>query len=244
MKTKMWKMLIATIVILPMTLVSCHDDFMIGISGQGEIVEQTINPGHFDGFVSGIPADIYLTQGSEQKVVIRAQQNIIDNIETDRFDSGTWTIHYRELVRYSKPVKIFITVPTLNKAGVSGSGNIVGMTPFTNLDKLNLIVSGSGSIDLNSVSNQADVIVSGSGTITLEGGTDQVNMVISGSGSFHGTNFITRRAEVFVSGSGDARLGVDEYLRATVSGSGDVYYYGNPELVRHISGSGSIVRIR
>ena len=242
MKTKMWKSMIAAIVILPMTLVSCHDEFMIGISGQGDMVEQTINPDLFDGFVSNIAAEIYLTQGAEQLVVVEAQQNIIDNLDLDHIDSGIWTIRYHEPVRFAKPVKIYITIPTLTKAGINGSGEITGLTPFTNLDQLKLFIAGSGGMNLNTESKEMNVTVTGSGDVSMVGKTDQLSLIVSGSGSFHGPDYVTRRAEMTVSGSGSARLTVDEFLQVIVSGSGDVYYYGDPEIDKHISGSGSVVR--
>jgi len=244
MKTKMWKSMIAAIVILPMTLVSCHDEWMPGISGQGEIVEQTVSLDDFDGFVSGIAADIYLTQGDRQEVVIRAQQNIIDDIDLSRVENGIWTIHFDHLVRYSRPVKIYITIPTLTKAAVSGSGNVTGLTRFTGLDQLKLNISGSGGMDLDTDSREVDATITGSGDFRMEGRTDQVNLTVTGSGSFHGTDFMTPRADLTISGSGSARLTVEDYLQVRVTGSGNVYYYGNPELDVHVSGSGNVTHGR
>jgi hypothetical protein len=241
MKTKMWKMMLIALVTIPMALVSCHDDLMIGISGHGEIVEETIQVNEFTGFVSTIAADIYLKQGDTQEVVIVAQQNIIDNIDIDWFDNGVWTIGYRDIVRYAKPVKIYITVPDLTKAVISGSGNVTGLTPFVGLDRLRLLISGSGSMDLDVEANQVDAAVSGSGNIQLAGNTDKVELLISGSGSFRAADMVTGRADITISGSGGARITVEEYLNVHVTGSGNIYYYGNPEIDVHVSGSGSVI---
>lgn len=240
----MWKTITLALVILPMTIVSCHDEWMPGITGQGEIVKQTIHPDDFDGFVSNISADIFLSQGAEQKVEIEAQPNIIDNIDVDRVEGGIWTIRYHDLVRYSKPVKIYITIPTLDKVGINGSGEITGLTPFTNLDKLKLFISGSGGMDLDTDSKEMDATITGSGDLRMAGQTNQLHLMVTGSGSFHGSNLVTRRAEMTISGSGSARITVDKYLQVLVTGSGNVYYAGNPELDVHVSGSGSVVRSR
>ena len=79
MKTTMWKTGIAA-AIMTMALASCHDEFFPGVTGQGEVVSETVSLNDFDGFVSAISADIYLTQGDKQEVVVEAQQNIIDEI--------------------------------------------------------------------------------------------------------------------------------------------------------------------
>lgn len=242
MKTKLWKFLITLMVILPLALVSCHDDYMIGIRGQGEIEEETISVDDFDGFLSAISADIFLKQGDRQEVVIEAQQNIIDNIDLDRIDNGIWTIRYHQMVRYAKPVKIYITIPTLTKAGISGSGEITGLTPFTGLDRLRLLVSGSGSIDLETESTEVDAAISGSGDLRMAGKTGEFSLLVSGSGSFHGSDLVTTSADLTLSGSGSARLTVEEFLHVMVSGSGYVYYYGDPDVDAHVSGSGRVIR--
>jgi hypothetical protein len=242
MKTKEWKSAIALFAVIPLLLFSGCEEYVIGINGQGEIVEETVILDDFDGFVSGIAADIYVTQGDRQEVVIRAQQNIIDNIDLDRVYDGIWTITYHQWVGYSKPVKIYITIPTLTKAAISGSGDIYGVTPFTDLDDLILRVSGSGNIDLETESASLDVSVSGSGDLKLSGITDDLDLVVSGSGNLKAMGLVTRRADLRISGSGSARLKVEDFLRVYVSGSGDVIYEGNPELDIHISGSGTVIR--
>ncbi|MFH0761640.1 MAG: head GIN domain-containing protein [Bacteroidota bacterium] len=241
MKTKKWELTIALCAVLPLFLFSSCEEYVIGINGQGEIVEQTVILDDFNGFVSGIAADIYITQGDQQEVVIRAQQNIIDNIDLDRVYDSIWAIRYKQWVGYCKPVKIYITIPTLTRAGISGSGGIFGETPFINLDQLNLNISGSGSIDLETESKAIDAGISGSGDLKLSGQTEDLDMVVSGSGSLKGTNMFTTRADVKISGSGHARLNVEEFLRVVVSGSGNVIYSGDPELDIHICGSGTVI---
>jgi len=243
MKTTWWKTGIAVTVILMMALVSC-EDYIVGINGQGEIVEETVYIDDIDGFVSTICADIYLTQGDRQEVVIKAQQNIIDNIELDRIDDGIWTIRYDRMVTHSKPVRIYITVPNLTRAAVSGSGSVEGQTPFKNLDRLKLLVSGSGSIELDAECESMDALISGSGNMHITGTAEDLDLVVSGSGDFGASGLVTKRSEITISGSGNARITAEEFLRVLISGSGDVYYLGDPDLDVHVSGSGNVLRIR
>ncbi len=236
------KLTIALAAILPLALLSCQDEFFHSVTGQGEIVSQTVSLDDFTGFASTIAADIYVTQGDKQEVVIEAQQNIIDNIDLDRIDHGIWTIHYHEMVRYSKPVKIHITVPTLTFAAISGSGKIEGVTRFDDLDNLKLVISGSGTIDLETYSDAIDAVISGSGDLLLSGKTKKLMLLISGSGGLYAGQLLSPQAEITISGSGSARVNADESLQVLVTGSGNVYYTGNPELDIHVSGSGKVVR--
>ncbi len=237
----MWKTGIAA-AIMTMALASCHDEFFPGVTGQGEVVSETVSLNDFDGFVSAISADIYLTQGDKQEVVVEAQQNIVDEIDFDHIEGGIWTIHYRHNVGYAKPVKVYITLPTLTEAGITGSGEIRGMTAFNGLDKLKLFIAGSGSIDLDTESAEMDASITGSGDMKLAGTTGNLKLVITGSGSFHSKDLVTPEAVMTVSGSGSARVTVEEFLKVTVTGSGNVYYTGNPDVDVHVTGSGSVIR--
>lgn len=222
---------------------SCTRDLLPGIEGVGNIVENTVVVDDFNGFVSAINADVFVSQGDEQEVVIKAQQNIIDNIELN-VKNGIWTIKYYEWVLHAKPVKIYITIPDLTKAAISGSGDIIGLTAFKGLDKLDLVISGSGSIDIDTESNALDVVISGAGDLGLSGSTDILDILVSGSGSIDAFSLESTEAEITISGSGNAFLTVNDYLKVMISGSGSVYYRGDPEIETTVSGSGRIIKDR
>lgn len=242
MKTNFRNYLLALTVFLPVFLVSCADHFWMGIDGDGDLVQATLDIDEFDGFVSTIAADIYLSQGDDFEVIMEAQQNIIDNLDPDWVSGGIWTIKYYHWVRRSKPVKIFITVPELTKVALSGSGEIIGETPFTGLGKINLLISGSGKMDLETYSEEMDITISGSGDLWLSGTTGLVDCLISGSGSINAFDLPCDEADVRISGSGNTRVDVEDYLNVHISGSGSVFYRGNPSIDTSISGSGRLVR--
>ncbi len=243
MKTISWRILVAVMAAMPMTMVSCDDDIFPGITGHGEVIESVMILDDFNGFVSAIGADIYLAQGDKQEVVVKAQSNIIDNIELDVFN-GIWAIKYDRWVHHSKPVVIYITVPNLTKAAISGSGDIRGTNRFTGLQNLNLTISGSGSIFLDSESRSVDAVISGAGDFNLEGLTDELVILVSGSGDIDAFDLQTKETGITITGSGNAYLSVSEYLKVHISGSGNVYYRGTPEIETHVSGSGKVKRDR
>ncbi len=244
MKTIVRNYFAAVLTILPFLLVSCEDGFFGGIDGEGDIVQATISVDDFDGFVSTIAADIYISQGDIFEVTMTAQQNIIENLDTDWVRDGIWTIKYNHWVRHTKPVKIYITVPELTKIGLSGSGEITGETPFVGLDRISLSISGSGKIDLDSESDEMDLSISGSGDMYLAGVTGMLDCSISGSGSVNAFDLVTDEGDIHISGSGNARVNVEESLKVSISGSGGVYYRGNPYVDAHVSGSGEVKRDR
>jgi hypothetical protein len=243
MKSFLVKPTIALLVCIPVLFNSCTHDYLPGIEGEGEIVEATLYPDDFTGFVNAIAADVYLTQGRRQEVVVQAQENIIDNIRL-HVNDGIWLIEYHDMVRWAQPVKIYITVPDLTKAAISGSGSIIGLTAFNNLENLDLVISGSGDLDLETESDELNVRISGAGDLDLSGTTEYFDILISGSGSIDAYDLETREAEITISGSGNVFLDVEDYLKVSISGSGSVFYHGTPEIDSHITGSGTVRRDR
>jgi len=240
MKTIDLKKTWISLLILPLVMISCTEDNLPGIAGYGDVVSQNLSLDEFTGFGNSIAADIFISQGEEQEVIIEAQQNIIDNIELDRVENGFWTIRNDSWVRRAEPVKIFITIPYLDKVVISGSGEVTGDTSFTGLDDLDLIISGSGSIYLDLESENLDVSISGSGDIDISGEVPVVDVTISGSGNVRAFDLESENVECLISGSGDTRLSVSEYLKVVISGSGSVIYRGTPAMEVRISGSGGV----
>ncbi len=210
-----------------------------GIEGKGPKVTKTLDLDAFRGLGLSINAEVYLRQGSTQSVKIEAQQNILDNIETN-VDNGHWKIKFDKNVREHDGVKIWVTVPTLQRAAVSGSGDIIGENSFSNLGDLDLAVSGSGSIHLDSDSKNLEVAISGSGDMKLGGSTGKCNIRISGSGDVEAFDLGTSDCSVKISGSGDASVKSSGNLDVAIAGSGDVFYKGSPKVRSKISGSGDV----
>ncbi len=243
---KNWKNSIVLALMMGLTLLngtlSAQNWGWNGIKGEGPKVTKTLEVADFTGFTIGVGGDVYLKQGSKQSVTIEAQQNIIDNILTN-VENKEWKIKFEKSVRNHDGIKIYITIPTLTKAYVSGSGDIKGETKFTGLENLVVGISGSGDVSMEVEAKAIESKISGSGNIRLSGSADSNNINISGSGDILAENLNTKKCTVRVSGSGDCKVSADETLDVQVSGSGDVYYKGSPKVKAKVSGSGNVESI-
>lgn len=227
---------------LPLLTMSCEHDVLPGISGRGDVVTQTLSLDDFTGFGNAIAADIFVRLGDEQEVVMEAQQNIIDNLKPDRHDDGFWEIEFEHWVRHAEPIKIYITLTSLDKVVIAGSGDIKGEGAFPGLDNLELIIAGSGNMDFDLDSKNLRLVISGSGNFDLSGQSETLDIVVAGSGNIRAFDLETDRAEFQMAGSGGAKLSVANYLKATITGSGSVIYRGTPQTDIRITGSGEVKR--
>jgi hypothetical protein len=190
----------------------------------------------------GISGDLYINIGTEFKVVLEGEKSLLDEIQTEV--SGTKLVIKNENwhLHNNGRVTVYITMPSLEGLGVSGSGKaeIKDAIKATNLD---FSVSGSGKIlaadvavtGLNvGISGSGDVIIGGSGEAS------KADISISGSGNYSGESLRLADADFSISGSGSCKCFVTENLKASVSGSGNITYSGSPKIDAKVSGSGHV----
>lgn len=201
----------------------------------------------FDELALRTSATVYLTQGSPQRVAVEGDEDDLeeleievngDRLEIKRKSSSSWFSWGG-----SSNITVYVTVPKLEGVSVSGSGKVIGKNKF-NADKLDLSVSGSGKMELDTDNEYTDISISGSGGIYLKGQTSEVELSISGSGRVRGEDFKAKIVKAKISGSGSCEIYAEEEIDARISGSGSIYYKGSPDKVNSsTSGSGRVKKM-
>lgn len=210
------------------------------VRGSGPIVKQEINLSDFTGVELSFSGDVFLRQGKTQSVYVEGQQNLIDVLNTQVKD-GTWNINFTARnVEMKDKFHIYITLPTLEYAQVSGSGDMSTNGMFTGLHDLRGGVSGSGDLELEVECETLSMKISGSGDVEMKGSTQAANLSVTGSGTYDGFDMTTKNCEARVTGSGDISTHASETLIASVMGSGDIEYKGNPRVKAKVTGSGDV----
>jgi putative autotransporter adhesin-like protein len=198
--------------------------------------------GSFDYVSLGVSADLIITQGSSNSLVLEGNPDDLEDIETYvkdgklkiRNESNSWFGSDKD------DVKIYVTIVNFKGASVSGSGNITNSNNLKGGD-VNLSVSGSGEIELYVVCKSVDAHISGSGEIELQGSSAAIELHISGSGDMNSLGMEVNTLEAHISGSGSAKVKVKDEIDAHISGSGKIRYEGNPAKIREkVSGSGIV----
>lgn len=220
----------------------------VGIVNQlsGNVIEEKRDVAFFTDISLIGAGRLIIEQGAEQSLIVRADENIIENVRTE-VSEGELKLEVNRSLTSSllygniDPTYI-VTVVELDKVNVIGSGSIQG--DFFRTDKLEFSISGSGDIQMKV---EADEIISrifGSGTYILSGNTTRQIVHITGSGSYNAGGLSSKEAGVRISGSGEALISVIEELNASVEGSGGIKYIGNPFVSEEsIHGSGVIEKI-
>lgn len=218
---------------------SCIDRLVI--EGNGIINSEVREVSSFTKVKSSGSFEVFIAQGNTTEVNVEAEQTILPYIETT-VSGGTLLIDiegWNSVINH-RPMKVYVTTPSLTSVKMSGSGSIE--TELIETGEMELFVSGSGNILTNLSADGVDAGVSGSGQIIISGDAADTKFSISGSGNIFANNLASENCRAFVSGSGNMRVFAVETLLADISGSGNVYYKGNPEIDFHVSGSGKVIR--
>ena len=197
----------------------------------------------YDGIKCAGSFDYILVSGTEGKITIEGEENLLDYVITEVKDNQL-VIKTKKHV-YLKPsnnktIKITIPFKDIDNVSLAGSGDLWN-EDIINATDLDVALAGSGDIVLDIRATNTEGRIAGSGDLTLKGSTNKLEAKVAGSGDFHGFDLQSNHTVVAVAGSGDAEVVSNESLKARVAGSGDIEYRGNPKTEdTKVSGSGSI----
>lgn len=212
-------------------------------SMNGGLEQEKRNVGKFDKIGLTVSADLYLKQGNITEVIIEANEEVLERLETE-VKNGKLVIKF-DTWRFSRypRFKIFITTQEVSELDVSGSGDIIAESVIQT-DEMALRISGSGGIKIDDLkANDLTVGISGSGNINVAGSQTlkSLDLSISGSGDLDASELAVEDFKGRISGSGSCRAYVNSTLKASISGSGKIFYSGKPVIDASISGSGKVI---
>lgn len=238
---KTTKIILPILFVLVMVVMSSCSADIYGLYGRGNLTSRTIIVSEFSSVELLSSAQVQIVKGDAYEVVLTDYENLMDAHQLSVVDNKL-LISTRAGVSYlNSKARVVITTPDpLNEVVLAGSGNILLLSEFNELDQL--IILGSGNIKAGSDNRltQVETVITGSGNIEVHGEVDKLKASISGSGSLFLNNLEAKNAECRISGSGSISVHVVEQLTAMIAGSGNIIYSGSPEIDVHTSGSGHI----
>jgi len=190
------------------------------LPGQGAIVSENRTLADFHSINTTIVADIFLTQGPKEDVIIEAQQNILDVIRTEVVN-GELRLSFDRCVNILQRVKVHITIPDIKKLTITGVGDIIAQNDF-DLSELNVTLTGVGDVNLRGIATMIDI-------------------TITGVGDVEAFALNTNICDIRITGVGDGEVFVNNELNVTITGDGTVFYKGNPTITSTITGNGNVV---
>lgn len=236
---------------IPLILAAC----LVSVISIAQVTKKTLELPEFKSIYVNSNYTVYLKQTNKQEVVVEALTEIYE-LTTISVEGGVLLINVERKpdnpnksvwakiddIKLNPTMKIYVSMKNLSDLQVNGGGKIISENSLA-ASPLSLLVSGSGSMDLDIKGDNVKAEVSGSGKIALRGYASSIDALVSGSGDINAFNCPLDNAKVKVSGSGICELNVTTTIDALVLGSGSVKHKGNTKnATKKIYGPGTIER--
>ena len=230
------------VALLTTILTSCNLDMHFGhTNGNGNVIteERSLNE-NFDKVKGSAGLDVYLTEGSENKVVVEADENLMEIIETDVIN-GKLIIRANKNIGRSKAKKVHVTYKNLVSIEASSGADVIGNSVIKS-ETLNLDSSSGADLEVEVLSKDLYVETSSGADIVLSGKTINFTAKASSGSDLKAKKLNAIDCNARASSGADITVNVKDRLDAKASSGGDVRYYGNPEAVSKDRGSSGSIR--
>ncbi|MFK2820802.1 head GIN domain-containing protein [Flavobacteriaceae sp. LMIT009] len=213
------------------------------VKGNGKVTTETRSTGDYDGVKCAGSMDYVLVAGTEGKITIEAESNLMEYIVTEIKNNNLIVKvkkGYNLKPSFNKALKVTIPFKDISSVSLAGSGDVWNEDKIKS-NSLDVSLAGSGDMVLDIEANSVEGSLAGSGDMTLKGNTNDLTVKVAGSGDISAFGLQANNTKASVAGSGDIEVVSNKSLYARVSGSGDIEYKGNPDKEdTKVSGSGTI----
>ena len=231
------------LIAITLTFNSCIiDGWENGISGNGNVIEETRDISGFTGVHVSTGIDVYLTEVNSFDVRVEADENLMEVILTELNGDMLVVKTDRVNIRNAESKKVFVTMPELSQLKISSAGDCEGLTPF-HCENLRLSVSSAGDLSLDVEARSINIDISSSGDARIAGSTEELDVSLSSAGDLHAFDLVAGVVQVDVSSAGDARVFATEEISMNVSSAGNIYYRGDAKVLHsRTSSAGDIIK--
>ncbi|MGX1929318.1 head GIN domain-containing protein [Flagellimonas sp. 2504JD4-2] len=231
---------IAIAFILAVFASSCIMDvnFGNGKKGNGEVVEESRKVTEDFTVVSASEGlDVFVTQDSDFKISVEADENIIDLIGTDIKD-GKLRIHAIENIgRATK--KVYVTLPEVTALRSSSGADLIAQNVIET-EKIELDASSGSDLRIELVASEVSADASSGAGIKISGKADALYADASSGADIRARELFTKTCNADASSGADISVNVSESLVADASSGADIRYSGEASVKTKKSVSGSV----
>jgi hypothetical protein len=236
--TTLAKLAIALILALLSSSCMLDMNFGSGVKGNGEVVEETREISEdFTAISASEGLDVYVSQDSNFKIRVEADENVIDLIGTDIKD-GKLKVHAIENIgRATK--RVYVSLPDITALEANSGADLVG-EGVIEADKVRLSASSGADLKLELVADQVKADCSSGADIRLGGRANLLYTDASSGSDIKALDMAAKICRANASSGADIKVQVTEELTADASSGADIRYTGDPTVKTLKSASGSV----
>jgi hypothetical protein len=221
-------------------LSACNLNINTGEKGNGKVVtEEREVTADFTEVRGSAGLDVYLTQGDENKIVVEADENLLQYIETD-IEGGKLHVTTSENIGHSKAKKVYVTFKELNTVEASSGADVTGNSVIKS-QNLSLKSSSGADLEVEVFAQEIIAKTSSGADLKVSGKATSLNADASSGSELDAKELLVINCIAEASSGAEVTVNVHDKLETHVSSGGDINYYGNPVSVNsNKSHSGSV----
>lgn len=232
---------IALLFVAALVTTSCVDMGWNSIAGNGNVITQERPVTEdFTSVRGSAGLDVYLTEGDENKIVVEADENLMDVIETE-IVNGKLKITSRQSISRSKSQKVHVTYVKLEEVQASSGADVIGNSVIKS-EYLSLSSSSGADLEVDVLAKDLYADVSSGADLKISGRATKIKADASSGSDLKARDLEVKVCDASASSGADITIHVTEEMVGKASSGGDIKYYGDPTAVSVKDGASGSVR--
>jgi hypothetical protein len=189
--------------------------------------------------------DIFLINSAEQKVVIKAGENLIPKIKLNVKDqiltiTNENTCNWK---RASDNPDVYVYSNSITNLAIFDYANVY-TTDTLIQHKLNIYSDGTGNFEMKVDMDTLNIESTYISNFQISGNTDYLYLQFTNDSQFYGANLISEYCDIIHNGSNRIEIFPVMSLMVKLTSTGNLYYYNDPDYLDVVvSGTGKLVYI-
>lgn len=200
-----------------------------GAKGNGNVVKETRTVQNFTSIEVSSGIDLYLRQGTSDKVEVEADENLIEFIETKQ-SGKTLKINISKSIWKSTQLKVYVTTQDLESIRCAGGSDVYSSGTFK-ADKFEITAASGSDLKMEMEVGELSCQTSGGSDVELKGKVSKGIFYCNGGSDVAAKQLTVADAYIRTSGGSDVYVRVTKTIDVEASGASDVSVYGAPKVI-------------
>jgi len=211
-------------------LTSCNFNLnLAGVNGNGNVTsEERAIDADFNAVKGSSGLDIIITKGEENKIVIEADENLHEIIET-KVENGILKIGVNGNIGNYEKKSVYVTYTSINTVKASSGADVV-VNSILEVENLTLDSSSGASITAQVFSKSLYAQASSGADLKITGKSSSLKAKASSGADIDAKELLVLNCNADVSSGADIKVNVKDTLQIEATSGGDIDYYGNPTI--------------
>ena len=234
---------IIAILFIATIFTSCSVDMFNRVNGNRNVVTEVRKTSNkFKGIKVSTGIDLYVTQGSKNKVTVEADENLQDIIITE-VEDGILKVYSEKSIWKAKARKVHVTIKDLSLLKATSGSDVYGKGTIKT-DEISISATSGADIRITVDATSVETSSTSGSDISIAGTTINHASSATSGASIDAYELESQNVLVKATSGADINIYASEKLDAKANSGGDIDFKGNPKSVNKKESSGGDISKR